>query len=489
MNYYIETNLSDQTLNIEVALKIIDSDAMLTSSESGVKVVIILEQENFTITVSAPTLLPAEEPWQYHDQNIFDPRYREPDKKQRRKELVRLGIVKVIGEYFKKEPQWGILSAVRPSKIYHHLQEKGFSNTEIREILLNVYAIAPEKVALLIAVGSSQTKFFKPHNYISLYVGIPFCPTRCRYCSFAAYSLETHRHLVANFLKGLETEIQATGNLCREMDFTIESIYLGGGTPTSLTEGEFALVLEWLRQSIFTEEIVEFTVEAGRPETISKPKLQAMIKAGVNRISINPQSMQNRTLKMIGRNHTVEQIYQAVGMVRQETDFVVNMDLIMGLPGETGDLFQDSLQKVIELQPDNITVHTLAPKRAADWRKQFNMLGCAEDGELLNINRQTISVLSQYQYLPYYLYRQRLILADLENIGYAKPGNESIYNIQMMEERQSIIGIGGGAVTKWVTGPEHIVTRHQNPKCPATYYQRLPEEIAKKAQQTRLLLS
>jgi oxygen-independent coproporphyrinogen-3 oxidase len=210
-----------------------------------------------------------------------------------------------------------------------------------------------------------------------------------------------------------------------------------------------------------------------------------MVRAGVTRVSVNPQTMQARTLKLIGRAHTVEQARQAVSLVKREP-LALNMDLILGLPGETGADFGDSLAQVLALQPDNLTIHTLAPKRAASWRKNFARLDLARDQELQTVSRQALELLRQAGYAPYYLYRQRAILAGLENIGYTLPGQAGIYNIQMMEERQSILGLGGGAVTKWVVGPDHQVGRHQNSKCPAGYSQRIHADVATKMRQTRL---
>jgi oxygen-independent coproporphyrinogen-3 oxidase len=247
-------------------------------------------------------------------------------------------------------------------------------------------------------------------------------------------------------------------------------------------------VLRWITDAFDIRRLSEFTVEAGRPETVSKAKIEAMVASGVNRISINPQTMQTATLRGIGRNHSIADIYNAVDLVKA-TNLILNMDLILGLPNETGTMFLDSLQKVIAIDPENITVHTLAPKRAASWHKEFDELNLLQSQELVNAHGIAVDLLQQHGFIPYYLYRQRAILGDLENIGYAKRGTESVYNIQMMEERQTILGLGGGAVTKWVVGPDFKVSRHQNPKCPATYYQRVSEDIVKKAQLTRILLS
>lgn len=492
MQYLIDIKDKRQLPNIEAALKIIDPNAImvadnLSSSQVDLELVVTYTPD-FHVTVLAPGLAGSEKEWEYHDREIQDRRYNESDRKQRLKELIRLGIITVAGRHFGKKPPWGILSGVRPTKIYHYLRDKGFTADEIREKLLKIYGLTPEKADLLLKVGSLQERYLNNGQKIGVYIGIPFCPTRCRYCSFAAVSLETHRHLVKNFLAALEREIEAMSSLRAEFGWQVESIYLGGGTPSSLEEEEFSRLLDLLTQAFFTPSTVEYTVEAGRPETVSREKLLAMSRNRVNRISINPQTMEESTLKAIGRRHSIGDIYEAIAKVREFPELSLNMDLILGLPGENGGIFLESLHKVMAIRPENITIHTLAPKRAAAWWKHFTELELSQSQDLAAAMARAVCLLKTDQYQPYYLYRQRLILADLENIGFAKPEQESVYNIQMMEERQTILGLGGGAVTKWVVGPEHQVYRHQNPKCPATYGKRLETEIVKKVQQTRLLL-
>jgi oxygen-independent coproporphyrinogen-3 oxidase len=490
MKYKVVIPDSSQLPNVAAALEIVDHQAEIVTPDETAELQLVInyyQDADLLVKVNAPELGPSGN-WEFRDHGIADHRYSPTDKAQRLKELIRLGVIKVVGGYWQKEPSWGILSGVRPTKIFHYMWDKGFSVAEIGEQLAHVYGLTPDKAALLIEVGMSQTRFFKPRNFVGVYVGIPFCPTRCHYCSFAAVSLETHRHLVPAFLTALEWEIRMIGELCRKLDLTVESIYVGGGTPTSLAEADFSRMLNWVSQAFRSEFTTEYTVEAGRPETITPAKLAAMVQAGVGRISINPQTMQQRTLDLIGRVHTVAQVYEAVSLVKPEP-LAVNMDLILGLPGETGADFGSSLSQVMAFQPENITIHTLAPKRASSWRKSFAELDLAKDQELQAVNSRAQELLRQADYVPYYLYRQRAILADLENIGFGRPGQASVYNIQMMEERQTIFGVGGGAVTKWVVGSDHRVYRHQNPKCPAKYSQRIKTDVAEKTRQTELLLS
>ncbi len=491
MQYFIDIEDQRQLPNIEVALKIIDPNAVIVTDRQSSKIDLVLAvtyTSDFQVKVFVPGLSGAENDWEYFDREIQDRRYNEADRRQRLKELIRLGIITLVGKRFGKSPPWGSLSGVRPTRIYRYFKDKGFTPAEIRDKLLNIYGLAPRKADLLSEVITLQEHYFTNGQKIGIYIGIPFCPTRCHYCSFAAVSLETHRHLVKDFLTALEREIEVMNSLRAEFGWEVESIYVGGGTPSSLEEETFSRLLDLLTRSFVTPATVEYTVEAGRPETISKGKLTAMSQVGVNRISINPQSMLESTLKAIGRRHSIRDIYEAVAMVREFPDLLLNMDLILGLPGENGAIFLESLQKVIAIQPENITIHTLAPKRAAAWRKNFSQLELSQSHNLSEAMESAVNLLNNHQYLPYYLYRQRWILADLENIGFAKPRRESVYNIQMMEERQTILGLGGGAITKWVVGPEHLVYRHQNPKCPATYGKRLETETVKKVQQTRLLL-
>lgn len=472
--------------NIEAALKIVDPKAEIVKDGQGVR--LIIQVEGVHVSVTAPDLSETGRSWEYYDKDILDPRYTAADRQRRMKELVRLGIIKLLGDFLGKTPPWGILSSVRPTKIYHYLREKGFTQSEIYNKLLSIYGISTDKAELLVNVGSFQERFFKPQEYISVYVGIPFCPSRCHYCSFPAVSLQTHHHWVARYLEGLRIETEAIGELCRSLGFKIESIYIGGGTPTSLELEDFARVLQWTVSAFKTGDTIEFTVEAGRPETVTREKLEAMRHFGVTRMSINPQTMHDRTLALIGRNHTAAQIEAAMVEAKKIDGLLLNMDLILGLPGETPEDFLDSLEQVIALNPDNITIHTLAPKRAAKWGREFSELNLLDDDSLAEVSDTAVCRLSRAGFHPYYLYRQRRILADLENIGYARPGSESVYNIQMMEERQTIIGVGAGAITKWVVGTEPQISRYQNPKCPATYASRIVTDIAKKAHQTRILL-
>ncbi len=481
MRYQLFTT-AEQLANAEIAVKIVDPQAeFLTQAPDFVLTVMITETWLVQVNLVTKATGLCEE--YQHELGVY---YFE--REQRLKELIRLGIITLLGRKLQYQPKWGILSAVRPTKIFHGLEAKNLSYDEIARLLKTDYALADEKIALLRSVCEVQQAFLQQESHkVSLYVGVPFCPTRCHYCSFPAVSLETHTHLVKDYLQGFWQEVTAISDLCREQNLEIETIYVGGGTPTSLTDKDFAMVMQSLTDNFLATKTKEFTVEAGRPETITPEKLAIMQAAGVTRISVNPQSMQPQTLKLIGRAHTVEQITKAVAMVRSKTNFDLNMDLILGLPGEGMKEFDSSLEAVLQFAPENITLHTLAPKRAATWKGNFATLEIVKPDELgLTATKAYQSLQAKY-YFPYYLYRQRGILAELENIGFARPNHVNIYNIQMMEEQQTIIGLGAGAITKWVTPSNHVV-RQQNPGCPATYQQRILETINQKVQQTKLLL-
>lgn len=428
--------------------------------------------------------------WTHLDTEISKSHYTKADRQKRARDRVRLGVMEVIcAEYDIPISPWGILVGVRPTKLAHRFLDQELSTTDLSFVLTDVYRIAPSRQKLLMNVAKGQREFFHPrvNNPISIYIGIPFCPTRCSYCSFAAYPLQTHSHLIDNFLEALEQEIKAIGTLLSEIGVGIETVYLGGGTPTVISEIALENLLNLLNHYFQADNTREYTVEAGRPETLTYDKLQMMKEYGVQRISINPQTMRDSTLKLIGRGHTVEQIHSAFKLARMAGFSIINGDLILGLPGENLLDVEYSLKELIALEPANITVHSLALKRASKLSRNLDNLDLQQE-----IGQQMAQIsyefLTEAGYNPYYLYRQRHILSDLENIGYAKPGFESIYNIQMMEERQTIIGLGGGAITKFVN-QDYSLVRHANPKCPATYSSQITDLISTKKYQIKDHLS
>lgn len=438
------------------------------------------------LTLETAVLLEGTHGWNFIDREIGDPRYGEPDQNRRVKERVRLGIQRVLEKAYELTPSpWGILTGVRPTKLVHSLMDRGFLQEQLTTVLQDVYALSPHKSGLLLDVATRQRGYFhpSPNQPVSIYVGIPFCPTRCSYCSFAAYPMGSHGHLLKGFLAALKEEIKAVGSMLRELSLEVETIYLGGGTPTTIQGADLRKLLALIGTELFTAETTEYTVEAGRPETLSLETLMILKDAGVERISINPQTMHDVTLQAIGRKHTVDDVSTAFALARQVGISTINMDIILGLPGEEVEHVAETLTKLGHLEPDNLTVHSLALKRASSLKKSLDQVSIAQEQGEAMVNLARDFSLS-WGMTPYYLYRQRHILGDLENIGYAKPGTESIYNVQMMEERQSILALGGGGITKLVS-PDLRLIRLANPKCPATYGNQLKDTLTAKINQIR----
>lgn len=377
-------------------------------------------------------------------------------KETQRKLLLKRGLLSLLSQVTGHTPPWGILTGIRPSKILHRLKDAGYTAKESKGTLRELYSIREDKDQLLQEVVSIQEPFLETMktypNQVALYVGIPFCPTRCSYCSFPAYSLKQGREPLEQYLKGLAEEVQVAGEWMRDTGLVVDSIYLGGGTPTILTTSELRRLIALVMSNIPVigshKEVLELSVEAGRPDTLSKEKLLALHESGVNRLSINPQTMHNRTLQRIGRAHTIEDILQVYQLAREIPDWIINMDLILGLPGEGMRDFQETLERIKELDPDNLTVHALAIKRGSREHEQGLTQNLGR--ELESMQEIVMSSARSMGMQPYYLYRQKHIAGNLENIGFAKPGMECRYNIGIMEEYQTVIGMGAGASSKIV---------------------------------------
>lgn len=398
-------------------------------------------------------------------------------KETERKVLLKHALFHLLTQATGHTPPWGILTGIRPSKILHHLNDLGLKEPLENKVLEDYCLIREDKIRLLQEVVSIQRPYLQEimdhPKKIALYVGIPFCPTRCSYCSFPAYSLQQGREPLQKYLKGLYEEIRVTGAWMKETKRTAGSLYLGGGTPTILTSAEISDLLQWIREKIPAEKNMEFSVEAGRPDTLSREKLLALREQGVNRLSINPQTMHNKTLRRIGRAHTVEDILQMYKLAREISDGVINMDLILGLPGETAQDVQETMTQIGKLRPDNLTIHALAIKRGS---KEHEM-GLAQnlDKELETMQEIAFEQARSFGLYPYYLYRQKHIAGNLENIGFAVPGAEGRYNIGIMEERQSVIGIGAGASSKVVNPADYSLVNFQHPSNWQVYLKRWPE--------------
>ncbi|EJO17762.1 coproporphyrinogen dehydrogenase HemZ [Selenomonas sp. FOBRC6] len=346
---------------------------------------------------------------------------------------------------------WGILHGVRPTKIVHRWLRSGMSPEEIVARLGEDYDCSADKARLITDVAVRQLSFLAQGDArtVSIYVGIPFCLSRCLYCSFPSNLLPSEKKL-RTFMEVLARDLNAAAEDVRTLGLTVQSIYIGGGTPTSLPNDFFAEMLKMVYNAFYGSHIAEFTVEAGRPDSMSAEKVAAMKTYAVTRVSVNPQSMQAETLRRIGRNHSPEDIVRMVREIRAGMDAQINMDVILGLPGETAEDVGRTMAQVTALAPDDITLHALALKRGSNLRLKMESehVELPSDAETRRMSEAAVRAVEEAGYRPYYLYRQGYMSGDLENVGYARAGSESIYNIQIMEEHQTIIGIGGAATTK-----------------------------------------
>ncbi|HHY26507.1 MAG TPA: coproporphyrinogen dehydrogenase HemZ [Desulfitobacterium dehalogenans] len=410
-------------------------------------------------------------------------------KEGKRKLLLKRGLFALLSQRTGHTPPWGILTGIRPSKILHRLNEAGYPLEDRERSLREVYAIREDKAQLLQEVVSIQQPFLetmKNHpKDVAVYIGIPFCPTRCSYCSFPAYSLKQSREPLEHYLQGLGEEIRATGEWMRTAGLAADSLYLGGGTPTILTIAEIRRLIALMMIHIPHKEALEFTVEAGRPDTLFQEKLLALRASGVNRLSINPQTMHNRTLQRIGRAHTVEDILKVYGLAREIPGWIINMDLIIGLPEEGVRDIQETLEQIKALEPDNLTVHALAIKRGSKVHEQ----GLTQNlGRELEAMQEVVMAAARSMGMqPYYLYRQKQIAGNLENIGFTKPGLECRYNIGIMEEHQTVIGLGAGASSKIVNLEDFSLVSFHHPANWQVYLERWGDTQRKRAEAQRIL--
>jgi len=375
---------------------------------------------------------------------------------------------------------WGVLTGIRPTKIMHHYKAKNYTESSIKQILIEDYCISREKVNLMINIAKKEEEVLQSNKNkeLSIYIGIPFCPTRCLYCSFTSYSLDQKGEQVEAYLLALIKEITFVAKAVK--DRPIRSLYIGGGTPTSLNEAQFERLLGAVDSFFDIKEIEEYTVEAGRPDTINRKKLKLMKQYGVGRISINPQTMNQRTLNIIGRSHCVKDIVEVFHMAREEGHENINMDLIVGLPGESIEDVKVTVEKIKGLHPDSITVHTLAIKRGSRLKETMNDYELPSSNNIERMLAITAEAASHMGMVPYYMYRQKDIGGNFENVGYARIGKECIYNIQMIAEQQTIIAMGAGAVTKIVYKDGKGIERIPNVKNLEEYIERIDEMIERK---------
>ena len=396
---------------------------------------------------------------------------------------IKLGVYQLLDSFInRKGPSWGILTGIRPTKIVHKLWDKGFTAAQIKSVLQDDYLIKEDKIKTLLDITSFQRRYLlsgqTASKKISIYISIPFCPSKCSYCSFPSYLLSKWEKEIDTYLECLIEEIIAVGKAIIAKNITIENIYIGGGTPTVLTHEQLKKLLEAISFALVMDTENEFTVEAGRPDTIDEYKLQLLKQFGVNRISINPQTMVDRTLKKIGRNHTSEDIKRVFQLARQIGFEKINMDLILALPGENLEDVNYTLNEIIKLGPNNVTIHVLSLKRSSKY--DLRLLKDNDEvliSEMLALSKEKMREKGMF---PYYLYRQRQMIANLENIGYSEYDYPCTYNIQMIEERQTIIGLGVGATSKIVLNHNGGLVNKTNPKDLFFYMENLEEVIKEK---------
>lgn len=395
------------------------------------------------------------------------------------KNVLKSMLYELLRDYTGQDLPWGNLTGIRPTKIPMALLEQGWKNTEIADYMRKTYYTSNEKTALSIMIANRERHILKDINYedgYSLYVGIPFCPSICLYCSFSSSPLSVWKNKVDTYLDALCKEIEACARIYRNRK--LDTIYMGGGTPTTLEPYQMDRLLTKIEECFDRSFLKEFTVEAGRPDSITREKLEVLRKHGISRISINPQTMNQSTLDIIGRRHTVEQTVEAFHLARELGFDNINMDLIVGLPGEEYEQVEHTMKEVTALDPDSITVHSLAVKRAA----RLNMFKDQYKEMTFTNNQQIMEMTARYAYQaghsPYYLYRQKNMAGNFENVGYAKPDSAGIYNILIMEEKQSILALGAGATSKKVSG--ELIERTENVKDIKNYVERIDEMIERK---------
>lgn len=406
----------------------------------------------------------------------------ERERKKVIKETIKRSMFKILEKKFNITPPWGILTGIRPVKIVHSLLDENYSDSLIREKLKVDYFISDEKIDLALDIAKRERKFIYPidENKVSLYISIPFCPTRCYYCSFPANSLKQFGGLKPTYVAKLLEEVQGVAKLLEEQNKTIETLYIGGGTPTTLTPEEMDTLIKGLFETFDLSEIKEFTVEAGRPDTINREMLEVLKKNKVDRISINPQTMNDETLQKIGRAHSVQDIIDCFHLAREIGFDNINMDIILGLVDENLDMVRNTLEKIKELSPESLTVHTLAVKRTSKLKENLEDYELAQYEEMVKMINLAMEYAKDMGLNPYYMYRQKHMLGNLENIGYAKEGYECIYNIQIMEEKQSNYALGAGSITKFVYPDEDRIERVENVKNVEQYIDRVDEMIKRK---------
>lgn len=367
-------------------------------------------------------------------------------------------------------PQWGILTGVRPAKLALRGLLSGELKSEVKSRLTKEYLVSPKKASLVTDIASAERKIISKlaPNTCSVYISIPFCPSRCNYCSFVSYTSPRLLSLVDDYLIRLCEDIKTVFARIKSIGLTVSTVYIGGGTPTTLNEKQLGTLLSVINSVTDVNALEEFTLEAGRPDTVNPEKFRIIKEGGVTRVSVNTQTLNNDVLEAIGRKHTAEDFFRAFDMARNSGISYINTDLIAGLPYEGFRSFSETVDQIVALRPDNITVHTLCIKSAAEFARQKEEI-CNPYSDTTKSVDYSQLVCKNAGYIPYYIYRQKNTVDNLENVGFALPGTEGRYNIYMMEEVHSIFSVGAGAVTKLVSGSGAKIERIFDYKYPYEY--------------------
>ncbi len=401
------------------------------------------------------------------------------DKNQR--EALRSCLFMVLKDLTGKKPVWGIFTGIRPVKIVQNMLEASRNYDEIFQELTREKFLDQDKAQLLIDIAKKERELIYPleQRAVNLYISIPFCPSRCFYCSFPSNDLYRKEGEVDQYLTELIKELKASITIINREKIKVNTLYVGGGTPSILRREQFEALFSALQELDQYSDLKEITVEAGRPDTFSVEVLKCLKERGVGRISLNPQTMNEKTLVAIGRKHTPQEIHKAYDMIREVGFESVNMDLIIGLPGETLESLGHTLEEIGKLQPENLTVHTLAVKTNSYFKEHQELLTLGERGVLQMLDKVE-AFTNRHQYIPYYMYRQKNMLGNFENVGYSKKGRESLYNMKIMAEKETILGFGAGAVSKVVNLKTDEVKRVPNIKGLGHYMDRIEEALEKK---------
>lgn len=387
-----------------------------------------------------------------------------------------------LSELMDIQSAWGILFGVRPAKLMHRFTQS-YGEQGARDYFIHNFLVSPEKTDLAIEVMGHENQIISlsGEKSFSLYVSIPFCPTRCSYCSFVSHSIERTKKLIEPYVDLLCRELEETGKIAKSLDLRLETVYFGGGTPTTLDAESLAKIFNTIDRNFDLSALREYTVEAGRPDTVTREKLNALKNAGVTRISINPQSFNDDVLEAIGRKHTAKQTVDAFHLARECGFDNINMDFIAGLPKDDSDSFRSSIDKAIDLGAESITVHTLALKSAAYMvtrESTFDLTDRLTVSDMVDYSNQA---LSDNNYYPYYMYRQSKSLGNLENVGWCKDGMDCLYNVYMMDETHSVFAVGAGAVTRLKNQKTGKIERIYNYKYPYEYIDDFDEILSRKS--------